>query len=98
MGQEKNISRYISAPLKKAVFLAAGGHCCYVDSESTRSEEKKYIRIDHSKSFAMGGDHSLRNPQVLCKSHNPMRARDDFGAVFIQSKTQARQIVGNLKH
>jgi hypothetical protein len=72
-------SRYIPVALRRAVFQRAGGQCCYVDQATgRRCGERRWLEVDHIKPFSCGGGHSPENLQVLCRSHNMMRARDVF--------------------
>jgi hypothetical protein len=78
-------SRYIPVALRRAVFQRAGGQCCYVDQATgRRCGERRWLEVDHIKPFSCGGEHSPENLQVLCRSHNMMRARDVFGSEKIE--------------
>jgi hypothetical protein len=78
-------SRYIPVVLRRAVFQRAGGQCCYVDQATgRRCGERRWLEVDHIKPFSCGGEHSPENLQVLCRSHNMMRARDVFGSEKIE--------------
>jgi len=80
-------SRYIPAKTRRRVYRQAMGQCSYIDPKSgRRCSERTHLQVDHIRPFAREGDHSLSNLQLLCRSHNLMRARDDFGASFIQAK------------
>jgi hypothetical protein len=78
-------SRYIPVALRRAVFQRAGGQCCYIDQATgRRCGERRWLEVDHIKPFSCGGEHSPENLQVLCRSHNMMRARDVFGSEKIE--------------
>jgi hypothetical protein len=78
-------SRYIPVVLRRALFQRAGGQCCYVDQATgRRCGERRWLEVDHIKPFSCGGGHSPENLQVLCRSHNMMRARDVFGSEKIE--------------
>jgi 5-methylcytosine-specific restriction endonuclease McrA len=85
-------SRYIIAQNRRVTFQKSSGQCTYVDSiTGRRCEERKHLEVDHINPFAKGGDHSPENLQILCRAHNMMRARDEFGDRFIENKIAARR-------
>ncbi|NBS53856.1 MAG: HNH endonuclease [Spartobacteria bacterium] len=84
-------SRYIAPQTRRATYQKSSGQCSYVDSiTGRRCEERKHLEVDHINPFAKGGDHSPENLQILCRAHNMMRARDEFGDRFIENKIAAR--------
>ena len=77
-------SRYVAALVRRMVYQKSGGYCTYVDSSTgRRCSARRHLEMDHIKAFARGGDQSPKNLQVLCRSHNLMRARDEFGEWFM---------------
>jgi hypothetical protein len=86
-------SRYIPVVLRRAVFQRAGGQCCYVDQATgRRCGERRWLEVDHIKPFSCGGEHSPENLQVLCRSHNMMRARDVFGSEKIEKSLGLKRV------
>jgi hypothetical protein len=65
-------SRYIPAATRHAVFMRDKGKCTICGS--TRA-----IEIEHIKPFAKGGDSSLQNLNLLCRSCNQRSAIDAYG-------------------
>lgn len=73
-------TRYISAATRKFVRVRDQGKCQYVDPISKRQcEAKHYIQFDHQKAFAKGGANTAENLQLLCSTHNKLRAVQVFG-------------------
>ena len=90
--KKAKLSRYIIAQNRRVTFQKSSGQCTYVDSiTGRRCEERKHLEVDHINPFAKGGDHSPENLQILCRAHNMMRARDEFGDRFIENKIAARR-------
>ena len=90
--KKAKLSRYIIAQNRRVTFQKSSGQCSYVDSiTGRRCEERKHLEVDHINPFAKGGDHSPKNLQILCRAHNMMRARDEFGDRFIENKIAARR-------
>jgi hypothetical protein len=85
-------SRYIPAPTKRTVYQASGGQCTYVDSSTgRRCHERRHLEVDHIKPFGRGGDHEPENLQILCRSHNLMRARGDYGATLVERMIEVKR-------
>ena len=81
----KKKTRYVAASVRRSVYCKSGGQCTYVDeSTGRRCSARRHLELDHIKPFARGGDQSADNLQVLCRSHNLMRARDEFGTIFME--------------
>ncbi len=73
-------SRYIPAPVRRAVYERDGGRCRYVDSQGRRCPERGRLEYHHRYyPFALGGDHSPRNTCLMCDTHNAYLAERDYG-------------------
>lgn len=80
-------SRYIPQNIKNLVWQRDQGQCTYVSEEGKRCEEKYFLEFDHKKEFARGG--SSTNPlnlQLLCQTHNRLRAEKTFGRAYMEKK------------
>ncbi len=77
-------SRHIPMEIKRAVLERDGLRCAYVDPESgRRCTETKHLELQHHKPFARGGEHSVDNISLYCKTHNQYAARRDYGPAHI---------------
>ena len=72
-------SRYIPAPVRRAVNERDGGRCRYVDSKGRRCPERGRLEYHHRFPFALGVDHSPRNICLMCQTHNAYLAERDYG-------------------
>ncbi|MGH9460082.1 MAG: HNH endonuclease, partial [Vicinamibacteria bacterium] len=72
-------SRYIPAPVKRAVWERDGNKCTFVDGHGRRCTERDNLEFHHSDPFGRGGDHSTDNLQLMCKAHNGCLAERDYG-------------------
>ena len=61
-------TRYVSAIVKKEVYLRDKGRC-------TKCQSTYKIEYDHIKPFAIGGDSSAKNLRLLCFSCNQRRLK-----------------------
>jgi hypothetical protein len=55
-----------------------------------RCQERRFLTIEHSIPFALGGLPIPENLCLLCRAHNAYTARRIFGEVFIAEKRAAR--------
>ncbi|MGH9462623.1 MAG: HNH endonuclease [Vicinamibacteria bacterium] len=60
-------SRYIPAPVRRAVRDRDGNQCAFVAVDGRRCGKRDQLEFHHTDSFGRGGDHSVENIQLLCK-------------------------------
>ena len=72
-------SRYIPAPVRRAVSERDGNRCTFVDAQRRRCKERQALQFHHDDPFARGGDHSPENVQMMCPTHNRYLAERDYG-------------------
>jgi 5-methylcytosine-specific restriction endonuclease McrA len=89
-------SRYIPAAVRRAVHKRDNGQCTYVDSSGRRCTERYRLEFDHRKPYGRGGDHSVRNLRLLCRTHNGYLAEREYGTKLIKHHRQNGRSVRNL--
>ena len=72
-------SRYIPAPVRRAVSERDGNQCTFVDAQGRRCNERQALQFHHQDPYARGGDHSPDNIQMMCPTHNRYLAECDYG-------------------
>jgi hypothetical protein len=72
-------SRHIPAAVKRAVFERDQGQCTFVDQDGHRCTEKSRLEFHHVKPYGHGGDHSVGNIRLACRTHNTVWAEHDYG-------------------
>ena len=72
-------SRYIPAPMRRAVFDRDGARCAYRDDRGERCCETLGLEIHHRRAHALGGPPTLDNLELRCRAHNTLAAEEDFG-------------------
>ncbi|MGH9460064.1 MAG: HNH endonuclease, partial [Vicinamibacteria bacterium] len=77
-------SRYIPAPVKRAVRDRDRGQCAYVGADRRRCTERDRLEFHHREPFGRGGDHSPENLQLMCRTHNSYFAERDYGKDVIE--------------
>ena len=83
---ERKRSRYIPQDIRHAVYLRDEGCCTYVSPEGHRCQGKRFLEFDHRQPWALGGEHSVENLRLLCRTHNAFYARKMMGTDFIRNK------------
>jgi hypothetical protein len=73
-------SRYIPAPIRRAVHERDEGRCAYTEGRHRCSETRR-LEFHHRHPFGYGGSHDPTNVALLCRAHNAYLARLDYGAV-----------------
>jgi 5-methylcytosine-specific restriction endonuclease McrA len=77
----KPTSRHVPAAVRREVWKRDGARCAFVGDSGHRCTERRALEIHHRHPFAMGGDHSLGNVAVFCRSHNMHLAEIDYGRI-----------------
>lgn len=79
---EWRMSRHIPAQIKRQVWERDQGRCQFRDRRSGKlCGAQSRLEIDHTFPYALGGEHSLANLRLMCRSHNQYRAQLLFGQV-----------------
>jgi hypothetical protein len=72
-------SRHIPAEVRRRVWLRDVGRCAFVGTGGRRCSERAFLEFHHLKPYALGGDATVENIQLRCRSHNAHEARLYFG-------------------
>ncbi len=73
----KSGSRHIPQSVKRAVAARDGEQCTFVDDvdgKRRRCAERRGLEFHHQRAFARGGEASVQNVAMLCRSHNALEA------------------------
>jgi hypothetical protein len=83
--------RTFSRSDRRAIVARDGLRCAYVDPETgRRCEETRWLTFEHIEPWARGGPTTADNGQILCASHNRLRARQAYGDNFIDARISSR--------
>jgi hypothetical protein len=88
-GQEPG-SRHVPVEVEREVRERDGNQCTFTDAQGRRCRERRFLTIEHSIPFALGGLPIPENLCLLCSAHNAYTARQVFGEVFIAEKRAER--------
>jgi len=72
-------SRAIPAEVKRRVWVRDLGRCAFVAPTGRRCTERAFLEFHHLLPHALGGEATLANVQLRCRSHNAYEARVWFG-------------------
>jgi len=73
-------SRYIPAPIRRAVDERDGGRCTYTDAAGRRCAARTNLEYHHhGRPYGRGGDHSVDNLRLCCRAHNALFAEQEYG-------------------
>ena len=71
-------SRYVPEKTKQIIWERDEGRCSYVSSEGKHCGDKNFIELDHVRPWALGGNSTIENLRLLCRTHNQWRAEKTF--------------------
>jgi hypothetical protein len=72
-------SRYIPAPVRRAVHARDEGRCAYRDALGRRCTRRGNVEFHHRAPFGRGGPHSPGVVALMCKAHNLLLAEREYG-------------------
>jgi hypothetical protein len=86
---KSELSRYISARVRRNVWQRDQGRCTYRDTRGERCREQSGLEFHHQHPHARRGLASVENITLRCRSHNTLAAEHDFGRDVIRRKRRA---------
>jgi len=81
--------RHIPAHVKRAVLERDGGQCTFVGEGGHLCGSQKRLQFDHIDPVAIGGEATVDNIRLRCRTHNLYEAERIFGAGFMETKREA---------
>jgi hypothetical protein len=82
--------RYYGKDFDRELWQRAGSRCEYVDEVTGRRCDCKFgLQREHVIPLGKGGNSELSNMQLLCATHNHLRARLAFGDEHVDEKINA---------
>ena len=73
-------SRHIPAEVRRSVWQRDGGRCAFVAAGGRRCTARKPLEHHHVHPYGAGGDASIGNIELRCRSHNAYEAQLFYGA------------------
>ena len=88
-------SRHIPAPVRRAVHERDEGRCTYEDASGRRCTARDRLEFHHHRtSFGRGGDHSVENLRLMCRTHNQLLAEREYGKAKMARYATSRRPEG----
>jgi hypothetical protein len=84
-------SRYVSAAVRREVYLRDCGRCSFVSGDGRRCEARAFLELDHVEPWVALGRSEADNLPLRCRAHNGLHAHHCFGALHIAGKIAARR-------
>jgi hypothetical protein len=75
--------RHIPAEVRRRVRQRDQDRCTFVSATGHRCEARKYLEYDHIEPVARGGNSTVENLRLRCRTHNQYEAELAFGAGFM---------------
>jgi 5-methylcytosine-specific restriction endonuclease McrA len=91
VGKPSSNPRYIPARVKRAVEKRDGGQCAFIGDSGRRCDATRDIEFDHVMPVAKGGESTVANVRLLCRTHNQLEAERVFGHAFMNGKRPAAE-------
>jgi len=78
-------SRHIPNHVKREVYARDQGQCTFVSPDGHRCSERGGLQYHHEVPFGKGGESRSANVRLLCRAHNALLARHDYGQDTIEA-------------
>ena len=89
-------SRYIPAPIRRAVCARDSDQCTFIDAQGRRCTARDGLEFHHRSPYGLKGDHSVENLCLMCHAHNAYLAELDYGKevmdCYRRMKSLARKV------
>jgi hypothetical protein len=72
-------SRHISAQVRRTVWRRDGGQCAFVATSGLRCSARKPLEFHHVHPYGDGGEATVGNIELRCRSHNAYEAEVFYG-------------------
>ena len=87
-------SRYLPAPIRRAVYERDDGRCTFVDEAGRRCRSRERLEYHHEDPYGRGGGHGPDNIRLLCRPHNVLLAERDYGKAWMDQFRGRRTATG----
>jgi hypothetical protein len=81
-------TRTIPRAVLREVYTRDAGQCAFVAANGRRCSERGRLEVHHIVAFARGGEATVENLKLVCRSHNQWHAEQDFGRDFMRRKCE----------
>jgi hypothetical protein len=102
--RSKTESRHIPAAVRRAVWKRDEGRCTFVSESGQHCMARSALEYDHVDPFATGGQATIGNLRLRCRTHNQFEAECAFGTEFMSRKREeagsirAEQLARKARH
>jgi hypothetical protein len=90
-------TRHIAHALRRQVYERDAGRCCFVSTDGRRCGARGNLEFHHITPFARGGEATLENICLMCRSHNSLIAERDYGREFVKRCISERGSAPSLR-
>ncbi|HET9235213.1 MAG TPA: HNH endonuclease signature motif containing protein [Candidatus Eisenbacteria bacterium] len=90
-------SRYIPMEVRNAVWERDQGRCAFMSQNGRWCSERRFLEFHHVIPFAWGGETTIDNLELRCRTHNGYEGELIFGRVLRRSSAQARSVLESTR-
>ena len=86
-------SRYIPIEVRNAVWQRDQGRCAFMSERGRWCSERRFLEYHHIIPFAWGGETTIDNLELRCRTHNGYEGELLFGRVLRKNGVKARSVL-----
>jgi 5-methylcytosine-specific restriction endonuclease McrA len=83
---QKRRGRSIPRAVRRAVYARDGGQCTWMALDGRQCKSRAFLEYNHRRAFALGGEHTVDNINLLCRAHNQLEGVEVFGKAAMQGR------------
>jgi hypothetical protein len=90
--QDERSRRYVPAQVRRAVCKRDGGRCQWPLDGGGVCGSAHRVELDHIQPVAKGGPSTAENGRLLCRAHQDLAAREEFGDAWMDRFTGGTRV------
>ena len=90
-------SRYIPTEVRNAVWERDQGRCAFMSQNGRWCSERRFLEFHHVIPFAWGGETTVANLELRCRTHNAYEGELIFGRVLRPGSAKARSVLESTR-
>ena len=94
---ERPVSRYIPMEVRNAVWERDQGRCAFMSERGRWCSERRFLEFHHVIPFAWGGETTVENLELRCRTHNAYEGELIFGRVLRRGSAKARSVLESTR-
>ena len=85
-------TRHVAAAVLREVYVRDQGCCTFCADDGRRCGDRRLLQLDHAIPHAEGGEPTVANLRLRCRTHNLHTARAHFGREYVRAAAERANV------